>query len=34
MLVPTLLFIFPAVFVILLAPAVIQVQEIFAAGKL
>jgi tight adherence protein C len=34
MLIPTLLFIFPAVFVILLAPAVIQVQEIFAAGKL
>jgi len=34
MLVPTLLFIFPAVFVILLAPAVIQVKEIFASGKM
>jgi tight adherence protein C len=33
-LIPTLLFIFPAVFVILLAPAVIQVMKIFAAdGK-
>lgn len=31
---PTLLFIFPAVFVILLAPAVYQVKDVFAAGAL
>ena len=31
-LIPTLLFIFPAIFVILLAPAAIQVQEIFATS--
>ncbi len=31
-LIPTLLFIFPAVFVILLAPAAFQVMEIFTAG--
>ena len=29
-LVPTMLFIFPAIFVILLAPAVFQVQEMFS----
>jgi tight adherence protein C len=34
MLVPTLLFIFPAVFIILLAPAAIQVQAMFAEGKM
>jgi len=33
MLVPTLLFIFPAVFVILLAPAAYQVMTIFGAGE-
>jgi tight adherence protein C len=31
-LIPTLLFIFPAVFIILLAPAAIQVQAMFAGG--
>ena len=32
-LIPTLLFIFPAVFIILLAPAVFQVMAMFAEGK-
>ena len=32
-LIPTLLFIFPAVFVILLAPAVIQVMEVLGSGE-
>ena len=32
MLIPTLLFIFPAVFIVLLAPAAFQVQAIFVAG--